>query len=273
MLMALALLFFTASAHASLITWQILDTKVQAALVGTGSFGGYSDGSWHTTIGASATFGFIHPHLTMDVDDQNGSFTINIFTNFAAGDNNTYNTVLGDMFFITTAGTFAIDMVTGELFSDENPQLSTAVFPNQASAAGITSYAYGKMFGYGELVNGQIPSERTMNPYVKINNDTATSLAFTSSIVKNPQEANTSPYTYTISGAFNLLTVLGLSSGSTFDVVLAPTCANSVLWARGTLNGDPPGGGPNPIPEPGTIALLGLGMIGLFIGRKRFFRK
>lgn len=261
MVVALGFFLMATTVHASLVTLELFtDAKVQATLVETGSFDGYSEGSWHTTIGPFNTFGFITPFMEMNI--QTNSFDIKITTNFAEGDPNTYQTELGDMFFVTESGVFAIAMNSdGGFYSNVNPRHSTDVFPAQATAANISSYAYGKLFGYGNLGSGE-----TMAPYVRIDED-ADLMNTTNFTMASPK-----PYTYTISGDFDLLAALGMTSiNQTFDVVLAPTCANSVLWARASLTSDPPGGGV--VPEPGTIALLGLGLIGLFFGRKRFSRK
>jgi PEP-CTERM motif len=54
------------------------------------------------------------------------------------------------------------------------------------------------------------------------------------------------------------------------DLALVAGCDAAIINATGTTGGG--GGGVTPAPEPGTLGLVGIGMIGLlFVGRRRLF--
>ena len=67
-------------------------------------------------------------------------------------------------------------------------------------------------------------------------------------------------YVYEMSIDMGLLRQAGWNGSDAFDIHWTQNCANDSILV------DPPGGS---VPEPGTLALLGLGIVGLLLGRQR----
>jgi hypothetical protein len=104
--------------------------------------------------------------------------------------------------------------------------------------------------------------------YVKIGNGNIDNILASATLSRVPTTGGTANggnlYTYVLTGDFDLMDAMKLNWGDSFEVLFATaTCANSGMYAQVATQ----------TPEPGTIALLGLGLIGLFFGRKRFSRK
>ncbi|WP_045220253.1 PEP-CTERM sorting domain-containing protein [Desulfonatronum thioautotrophicum] len=252
----LALFFFTTNGHALGIALTFHDTEVQASRSGSG----YTKDGWSETIGVPSLFG--ENSIEFTVADS-GEFTIDLFTNFDPENSQAHGAEIGDLFLI--AGENRDNYFAFDLSAWNNG--STSFYRETETLTSNNVYQGGNNSGYVFGVNYRIVGEEQpfyTGPIVRMDGGTA---VFTATIARTPN-ATQPYYTYTINNPLqsgtpflfsDLLQAMDLQRGDTVDFVWAHTCGNAVMIAQGTIV----------TPEPGTIMLLGLGLVGLLWFRKR----
>ena len=258
---------------------EYFDTQVKPNKDYADSSVNFSVDSWYDKIEDPNTSIFDTFGMSLTGDDSVFTFTIN--TNFSGysiiGGVNHY---IGDLFIFTDNNTFGFnlgkwdDSSTATAPVEDNPYKAGFYLIGDIMNA-YTSHDYLSSYQnliYGAGYKATSPSEPELAPSVKIHgkyeqikSDQVSSLQqFSADFYQTNNPEGDYTYTYTLTGTFDLMAAMELNWGNSFNVLFATaTCANSGGYAQVATQ----------TPEPGTIALLGLGLIGLFFGRKRFSRK